>query len=243
MLTFFFAMWIVGWANSTAGDPFTANTSFSYMLERVLGMKPVFAVWLPLYMIVVLIIVGLVVDYRTMVHEQYLPESSCTSHTLSFIVILYTIFSLTKLCALVCVGVYDLSTSETEHAVSAALAFGSAILACWCLFARRIIIVLYHHPIEAEVARQSTFLTEHEKTSIEKFHRSAQWFLVFNLIWNLLGLSFLLAFVFTYIGVMEFFLTLYVVSDPFLQIWDFESDPRSIERRHYTSLLVRRLYF
>lgn len=233
---FFIAMWVIGWAQPPSPTfHIDVGTSFSYMLERVSAMKWTYCVWLVIYTFIVMIIILLLLSYEDLIHGKHLIDHDAAFEAVQALVVIYSLFSTIKVVALALVALYDMTTSPNSHYIAAGMAFACAMANTVCLYARRFIIVWHHHPLEKE---QQQFAEGVLDVAQERYYRNARLVLALNTIWILFGLSLLIAFAATSIGLLEFFFTLYVVLDPCWQLWDFGNDPRCMEHHRPVAHLV-----
>jgi hypothetical protein len=228
MLGFFIAMWCVGWATGRYNG---VDTSFSAMLEQEPTMKIIYIVWLVLYAAIIFFTIFLVFSYDTLAHGKHLIEHDLVLESVTWFAILYGLFSAVEVVALAFVPIYDLSAQPQSHAIAAGMGFASAVFSMFCLFIRRCIIILHHHPIEQDQKLEDSLIGLGGEEELQAYYRRARILLAFNFLWVALALSLLITFAVRSIGLVEFFVCLCVVCDRFWQIWDFGQDPQSL-RRH-----------
>jgi hypothetical protein len=234
MLIFFFAMWGIGWANCALIPDKNycddlVGVSFSAMLEKISGMKIVYVLWLVVY--------GTFNKFGTMVIViTYKPVSPPPSsqkeddkkHTFPYATVdamttLYCVFSVAMIICLSLVPVYDVSTDGVPHLIVAGVAFGSGVMSTWALFIRRFLIIRYHHHDEANKLPDS-------------YRKKSNILLFINFLCVLFGLAMIISFAITSIGLLEFFLTLYIVVDELWQIYDVGNNPLAPDH-HYDGLM------
>lgn len=221
-------MWIIGWANcdTIPGDNYCHNlvgVSFSAMLEKISDMKIMYIIWLPFFALLTSCVVGIVLAYEPL--KGIANPNSHAYESVDDIAIAHAVFSIVKITGLVLVAVFDLSADGVAHLVCASLAFISAIINTWLLFTRRALIVYYHHPDEKMVDLKDALKNE-------PYYNKAKIFLFFNFICVLFGLAMLISFAVTSIGLLEFFLTLYVVLDVLWIIMDVGTNPHFISQTY-----------
>jgi hypothetical protein len=232
MLIFFFAMWGIGWANcALIPDKNYCNdlvgVSFSAMLEKIMAMKIVYIFWLVIYgtfnKIGTMVIVITYAPIPPPPSKKENPKHTFPYATVEAMAYIYCTFSVAMVICLSLVPVYDVSTDGTPHLIVAGVAFASGVFSTWALFIRRFLIIRYHHHDEANKLPDS-------------YRKKANILLSLNFLCVLFGLAMIISFAVTSIGLLEFFLTLYVVIDELWQIYDVGNNPLAPEH-HYDGLM------
>ena len=208
--SFFMAMWAVGWANGYASQWLTVT--FSEMMEHTPLLKTLYISWWVIYLVLSMAIVALVLSYTAREHTQ--QYNGACPNLLVVVTSFYVFAVFIKLLTLLAIPLFDVDGPHSYmHGACAASAFICGLLACLFLCIRRFILVFY--------------FTNKEDVRYYYLARCALWF---NLFWIFIGLGIIIGFAITVGGAWEFFLSMFIVSDPLFQIGDFGMDPQSLQK-------------
>lgn len=215
-------MWIQGciWAGQKVGQPCNLAESFSEMLAGDTRLQSWYVAWWGMYVITCLMFMLLVSYYTIDVayytkqllkqKEQRIKSRILVIHgTYIFLIIGYGLFTILKLVTLLLIVFFpvDQESTETDHYISAGLAFGSAIVCCILLCIRRNIL-----------------------TRTLKNINYPYLLLDLNILLIVGQIASGIVFVSIWDGRAEFTLAILLVFDTAFQIGDFAFDPHTLHR-------------